>query len=179
MFHLMSSLVNSRSECHVTPLRRLSLICRESGLSSQLSASMGVGFEVSSYSVMRSKGAQLTLPVLSRWPSMRAMSPTMPTRSVPPDFGCAAAGLAAACVGATLVGCPAGLVVGAGAAVAPLAALAAVATGLLVAGAADCGTPVQAASRLAPDAASSMLSAPRRLRRVFDRSVSGIGSPPM
>src|SRR5687768_7552673 len=66
IFHLTSSLVNSRPECQVTPLRRFSLICRESELTSQLSASIGCGFEVWSYSMRRSNGAQLTLPVLSR-----------------------------------------------------------------------------------------------------------------
>src|SRR3954462_15280234 len=46
-----SALVNSRPEWYWTPFRRLNLICLESLLKSQLSASIGCGTNVSSYDV--------------------------------------------------------------------------------------------------------------------------------
>src|SRR5262249_44786660 len=113
----------------------------------------------------RSKGAQLTLPVLSRWPSMRAMSPTMPTRSVPPDLGCCT-GWAAAAVLETEVDVEAELA-------------AELTVGFAVAGADDGSAPEHAASKPLPAPTNRTASARRRCKRNVDSSLADTGDSPL
>src|SRR4051794_17684863 len=86
--YLMSSLVNSRPLWYWTPLRRLNLSCLLSELSSQLSASRGTGLNFSSKVINWSWTWPTVLLLLGdHWNGSRVvMSPTMPTRSVPPVF---------------------------------------------------------------------------------------------
>src|SRR3954447_5414166 len=94
-FHLTSSLVNSRPECHCTPLRRLSLYCVASPLISHDSARRGWISSLSLYSVSPSQ----TFQTESYW-SRESRCPSRPDRSlvkarrrVPPFFGAAEAGV--------------------------------------------------------------------------------------
>src|SRR5689334_4845367 len=97
MLYFTSSLVNSRPEWNCTPLRRFTLICLASLLTSQLSASMGCGFNCTSYCVNRSNANQtLWDDGCRKCGSSVTMSPTWPDLMVPPALGAPAAGFAAA-----------------------------------------------------------------------------------
>src|SRR5581483_7795606 len=97
MLYFTSSLVNSRPEWYITPLRRFSLMVLLSELRSQLSARRGTGLRLSSLNVSTSKIWPMVLFwVGAHWkPSVVMMSPTWPTRSVPPFLMFAAADPAA------------------------------------------------------------------------------------
>src|SRR3569833_596668 len=96
MFHFTSSLVSSRPLCHITPLRRLSLYCVASALTSQDSSSRGWTSSFSLYSVSRSQTfhRESYWSRESRWPSSDDRSLVKASRSVPPALGAAAAALA-------------------------------------------------------------------------------------
>src|SRR5579859_6998545 len=158
MFHLTSSLVSSRPVWNCTPWRRLNLTRLKSGLTSQLSASIGWTSPLASYWVRRSYAVQVVSVVAEErwWPSRFGTSPAAAKRSMPPVLGVllvagggvltatvAAGGAAARVLAAAVTGVPAGVAVGAG----------------------GCAAAPQAvmSARLALEV--SHCSAPRRLRR--------------
>src|SRR5437870_13423718 len=140
----MSSLVSSRPLWNWTPLRRLNLTRLLSVLSSQLSARRGLGVNFSSYVMSWSWTCPTVLLLFGDHTngSSDVMSPTMPTRNVPPVLTCCGFAVATTVAPAPTVGF-AGGAVGAGA--------------LGVIG------PLQAASSAAEAAENASRRAPRRV----------------
>ena len=188
MLYLTSSLVNSRPVWNWTPLRRFSLICLKSVLTSQLSASIGCGGArvVVRQPVEDQPTVSKLLPA-NRWPSSDGGSPTTPSAAcrrcaaVPEVAPLRAAGAAVqrrAGAGA-LVAAGAGAVVAAGAQSLASGGAAEVAAGFDVGGAA--GTPgPHAASATPPAPVTIAASARRRLssaRSFTFRTYHDPGSP--